>query len=130
MDPRTRATMRELEQARVEKLREALAQAEARLARSEDALRAVTEEHDADVRARTRARELALRAADGNALARWSHDDDLRRDEIAARARDMADAASATQRDRRARDEIAAEVALRLARLQALEGPPARDAEE
>ena len=123
-DPRTRATLRELERAGMDRDRETLREAEARMVEAEGALRALHTRHDADVAARRDARAAAQNHRDARALARWADDDDARRRaldadraELLRRTRDLADA-------RAARDALANAVATRLARLQALRDDP------
>ena len=119
-DPRTRATLRDLERAGVDRDREALREADARVAEAEEALRAIHTRHDADVAARRDARAAMTDSRDARALARWSEDDEARRRALDAdraerlrRARDLDEA-------RAARDAVALALAARLARIQAL----------
>lgn len=126
-DPRTRATLRDLERAGMDRDRESLREAEARVDEADQAWRALHTRHDADVAARREARAALTGRLDARALARWSDDDeawrralDADRADLQRRARDLADA-------RAARDHLAQALAARLARLQALRDAPPDD---
>lgn len=123
-DPRTRATLRDLERAGMDRDRESLREAEARVAEADRAWRALHTLHDANVAARHEARAAMTGTPDARALARWSDDDEARRRsldneraELQRRARELADASAV-------RDKLAQALAARLARLQALRDAP------
>lgn len=119
-DPRTRATLRDLERAGMDRDRETLREAEARVAEAEGALRALHTRHDADVAARREARAAMTGNRDARALARWSEDDEARRGVLAAARADLRRREHDLATARATRDALAQGLAARLARLQAL----------
>ncbi|MEZ4392823.1 MAG: hypothetical protein R3A48_17180 [Polyangiales bacterium] len=122
-DPRTRAALRALEEARVDALRLRLQRARERRDALQESLRSLHAAHDADVRARSEARAAVEGSRDGAALARWARDDDARRAALrAACSRRLAEEA-ALRRASREVDELAREIAERLARALALREP-------
>ncbi len=125
-DPRTRATLRELERAGMDRDRETLREAEARMVEAEGALRALHTRHDADVAARREARAAMTGDRDARALARWSEDDEARRSALEAVCADLRQRERDLDRARAARDAVALALATRLARLHALrdDAPP------
>lgn len=124
-DPRTRAALRALEEARVDALRPRLQRARETRDALQDSLRALHTAHDADVRARDAARDAVEGSRDGAALARWARDDDARRDALREGASRRAAAEAALRRASLEVDELAREIAERLARALALRAPVA-----
>lgn len=124
IDPRARATLRDLEGAALDRDREALARADARVAEAEEALRALHTRHDADVAARRDARAAVATRRDAHTLARWAEDDDVRRRALDADRAALRSAARALDDARAARDALALTMAARLARRNALREPP------
>lgn len=129
-DPRTRAALRDLERAGIDRDREALRAAEARVAEAEGALRALHTRHDADVAARREARAAMTRHRDARALARWSEDDDARRRALDADRANLLQTRRELADARAARDAVALSLATRLARLQALRDDPPGEASD